>query len=138
MNYLRYSCRATALAMAAVMTIVTMPVGSARAGLVTTDELIAGRRAEGDRDHVRQFILRDDVAGQMRQLGVDPAEAAARVDGMTDEEVREIAGRIDLVPAGQDALGAIVGAAVLIFVVLLITDIAGFTKVFPFTRSVGR
>jgi len=138
MNQLRQSGRATALAMAAVMTIVAMPLGAARAGLVTTDTLIAGGVVAGERARVRQFILRDDVAGQMRGLGVDPAEAAARVDGMTDDEVRQIAGRIDTLPAGQDALGVIVGAAVLIFIVLLITDIAGFTKVFPFTRSAGR
>ena len=37
----------------------------------------------------------------------------------------------DELPAGGDLLGA----AVLIFLVLLFTDIMGYTKVFPFTRS---
>jgi hypothetical protein len=37
-------------------------------------------------------------------------------------------------PAGGSAVGAIVGAAVLIFVILLITDILGFTNVFSFVN----
>ena len=39
-------------------------------------------------------------------------------------------------PAGGDGIGALVGAAVLIFLVLLLTDILGFTHVFPFTKSI--
>jgi hypothetical protein len=37
-------------------------------------------------------------------------------------------------PAGQDALGTVVGAALVVFIVLLITDIACLTRVFDFTR----
>ena len=55
---------------------------------------------------------------------------------MSDDEVRRIAGEIKTLPAGGDGLGTIVGAAVTIFVILLITDILGLTKIFPFTRSV--
>jgi hypothetical protein len=33
-------------------------------------------------------------------------------------------------------VGEILGAIVLVFIVLLITDILGYTKVFPFTRSI--
>jgi hypothetical protein len=35
-------------------------------------------------------------------------------------------------PAGGGALGTIVGAALIIFIVLLLTDIFGFTDVFSF------
>ena len=44
----------------------------------------------------------------------------------------QLAGRIDTLPAGGEILGAIV----LIFLVLLLTDILGFTKVFPFTKPI--
>jgi len=55
-----------------------------------------------------------------------------RVAAMTDEEAAQLAAQLDSLPAG----GSIVGAIVLVFLVLLITDILGFTKIFPFTRSV--
>jgi hypothetical protein len=48
--------------------------------------------------------------------------------------VREIAGQLDQLPAGQSAVGAVVGAIVIIFLVLLVTDLLGLTNVFPFVR----
>jgi UPF0716 family protein affecting phage T7 exclusion len=38
-------------------------------------------------------------------------------------------------PAGGDALGVVVGAAVLIFLILLVTDILGLTDIFPFVKK---
>jgi hypothetical protein len=70
----------------------------------------------------------------MAALGVDPNEAAARVAALSDAQVREIAGQIDQLPAGQSAIGAVVGAIVIIFLVLLVTDLLGLTNVFPFVR----
>ena len=70
----------------------------------------------------------------MAALGVDPAEAARRVGGLSDAEVQRIAGELDRLPAGQGAVGAVIGAALLIFIVLLITDLLGLTDVFPFVR----
>jgi len=50
---------------------------------------------------------------------------------LTDDEARLLAQRIDQMPAG----GGIVGAIVLIFLVLLVTDVLGLTDVFPFTKK---
>jgi hypothetical protein len=46
--------------------------------------------------------------------------------------VANLAGRVDSMPAGGD----IVGVLLFVFVLQLVTDILGLTKVFPFTRSV--
>jgi hypothetical protein len=55
---------------------------------------------------------------------------------MTDEEAARLAARVDSLPAGGDGIGALVGAALLVFLVLLLTDILGFTHVFPFTKPI--
>ena len=56
---------------------------------------------------------------------------------LSDEEAAQLARQIDNLPAGADAgIGPIVGAIVLVFLVLLITDLLGLTKVFPFTRPI--
>ncbi len=70
----------------------------------------------------------------MIELGVDPAEATARVAGLSDAEIRKIAGRIDQLSAGQGVVGTIIGAALVVFLVLLVTDILGLTDIFPFVR----
>jgi hypothetical protein len=90
--------------------------------------------AEHERDKVSAFVQRQDVRQQMIALGVDPAEAVARVASLSDPEIRQIAGQIDSLPAGQGVLVALIGAAVFIFVVLLITDLLGLTDVFPFVN----
>jgi hypothetical protein len=64
--------------------------------------------------------------------GVTPQAALERVAAMSDAEVAQLAGRIEQAPAGGDVLGILFT----VFIVLLVTDIMGFTKVFPFTRSV--
>ena len=76
------------------------------------------------------------MAKILEQMDVDPQMIEERVAAMTDEEASKFAQEIDTLPAGSDALGSLVGAAVFIFVLLLITDILGLTKVFNFTRSV--
>lgn len=127
--------RRVALALAMALFLLTGPIDAARAALITTEQAIAGEAATSDRDRVAAFLARDDVRAQMVALGVDPAEAAQRVAGLSDAEVQRIVGQLEQLPAGQGAIGALIGAAVLIFLVLLITDLLGLTDVYPFVRN---
>jgi hypothetical protein len=134
MKRFQWFCQVLALPMVVVMLLTSMPLGLARAALVTTDEIVDATMAQAERDRVVAFMQRDDVRQQMEALGVDPNEAAARVAGLSDAEIRTIAGELDRLPAGQDLLGSLVGAALIIFIVLLLTDLLGLTNVFPFVR----
>lgn len=116
----------------------SMPLGVAQAALVSTDQVIEQAGAAADRAKVAAFLARRDVRGEFAQLGVDPDEAAARVAGLSDAEVAEIADRIDGMPAGQGALSAVVSAVVIVAVILFITDLAGVTDVYPFVDSLRR
>src|SRR5262245_26850406 len=112
----------------ACLLIVTVP---AQAGLVST----ASVAAAGDRERVSQFLELADVQQQMEALGVAPQDVKSRVAALSDAEVAGLAGQLDSLPAGGNGVG-ILGLLVLVFLVLLLTDILGLTKVFPFTRSV--
>jgi hypothetical protein len=85
-----------------------------------------------NRDRVNTFLVRADVRKALQQQGVNGDAAVERVKAMSDTEVAQLAGRIDQAPAGGDILGILFT----IFIVLLVTDILGLTKVFPFTRSI--
>jgi hypothetical protein len=126
--------RRVAWMLASVMFALTGPIDAAHAALITTEQTVEAGAAQGDRQRVSVFLARDDVRAQMVALGVDPTEAAERVAGLSDAEVRQIAGQLDRLPAGQSAVGAVIGAALLIFLILLITDLLGLTDVFPFVR----
>ena len=104
----------------------------AQAGMLPTAAVVANPAKE----RIMGFFERSDVRQQLATLGVSPADAKARVAALTDDEAPQLAARVDSMPAGGDGIGALVGAAVLIFLVLLLTDILGFTHVFPFTKSI--
>jgi hypothetical protein len=103
----------------------------AQAGMLPTDSGLT----TGAKERVVSLLERSDVRAQLESLGVNPADAKARVAALTDDEASQLAAKIDNLPAGADG-GALIGALVLIFIVLLITDILGLTHIFPFTRSI--
>lgn len=97
-------------------------------GVVSVDLQAANQRA-----HVLSYLDRPEVVAGLTERGVSADEARSRVAALTDGEVVQLAHTLDTAPAGAD--GGLVGVIVFIFVLLLVTDILGLTKVFPFTRS---
>ena len=106
------------------------------AQMASTEALFKQSATVSSKEKVIQFTAREDVAKILGQMDVDPKMIEERVASMTDEEASKIAYQIGTLPAGGSAVGSIVGAAVFVFIVLLITDILGFTKVFGFTRTI--
>lgn len=77
--------------------------GSASAEMVGTDEAAASvepANPNADREKVRAFMERPEVVKQLQKMGVSPDEAQARVGAMSDAEVRLVAGKLDMLPAG--------------------------------------
>jgi len=101
----------------------------ALADIVSTEAVVAG----AERAQLAQTLARSDIQDQLRAFGVDPAQAQSRVHALTDAEAAELAARIDQLPAGGSDVLVV---ALIVFLVLLATDIMGYTKIFPFTRSV--
>ena len=108
-------------------------VQSAQAALIGTEQVVAAGAAQQARIKVAAALQRPEVQAALGKYGVSAAEATARTAALSDAEVTSVAQQIDALPAGGDG---VVGALIFIFVVLLVTDILGLTKVFPFTRSV--
>jgi hypothetical protein len=102
----------------------------AQAGLVGTDEI--AQQSSTVQDRVQQLLARSEVREALAARGVDPAQVQARVDALTDDEAQQLARQLDRLPAG----GEILGVLLTVFIILLITDILGLTKVFPFTRPI--
>ncbi len=107
----------------------------AQAAMIGTADALSAREDAAVRQKVHRFLEREDVAHHLQAWGVSSEEAQSRVDAMTPEEIRELAARIDQVPAGGDALGLIVAVSIIAFVTLIITDIIGVTDVFTFIKK---
>lgn len=123
------------LAITTVFAAMTLAVPAAQAGLVSAERHAAAGTApqslQQSRTQVRDFLGRADVRAQLVELGVDPAAAEARVAQMSDAEVAALAQRVQALPAGAGAVEVLA----LLFVVLIITDILGYTDVFTFVRK---
>ncbi len=124
-----------ATAMAVLMVMNVAPIGLARAKMVTTDQVLEHADPSSDRERVESFLLREGVQRQLVLLGINPEEAASRVASLSNGEIQQIAGRLDELPAGEGGVGVVVGAILIIFLVLLITDLMGLTDVYPFVNK---
>ena len=69
-----------------------------QAGMIGSGENVP----DTERERVRELVGRPELAQQLEQMGIAPSEVQARIDAMTDEEVRSLAGRLNAVPAGGD------------------------------------
>ena len=116
------------------MVLMSMPVQTVYAAMVRTETVLNIVQAQNLRDNLRSFIERQDVQKVIRAQGINLQEAKARVDCLSDAEIMQIVDQMDQLPAGGEGLGTLVGAALIIFLVLLITDIMGYTDVFPFVK----
>jgi len=117
--------------MMVLMLSMGMPL-TASAGMVETGQAVNHALAEQGRARILALVDRDDVRAQMVARGVTAEQAKARVNALTDDEVLQVSEKMDQLPAGAGVLGILFA----VFIVLLVTDILGFTKIFPFTRPV--
>jgi hypothetical protein len=108
---------------------------SVQAAIISTEQVVTAAAAQQNRTRIAAAFDRADVQAELQKMGITRDEAQARVAALTDAETASVAHQIDTLPAGGDG---IVGALVFVFVLLLVTDILGLTKVFPFTRSARR
>ena len=104
-----------------------------QAAIISTEQVVSVAAAQQNRAKIAATFERADVQAELQKMGITTEEAQARVAALTDAETASIAHRVDSIPAGGDG---IIGALIFIFVLLLVTDILGLTKVFPFTKSI--
>jgi hypothetical protein len=117
------------------MLLLSLPHKSAFAGMIGTETVLDATRGQEARDYLNRTLAREDVRASLIAQGIDPLEAKARVDSLSDAEAVSLADQLEELPAGGSALGILVGAILIVFIVLLITDILGYTDVFPFVKK---
>lgn len=126
----------TALLLVLLMSFHTIVSPLANAAMVETTTLVSTQEVDASRARVDTFLARADVSAALQGHGITAEEAQLRANSLSDQEVVKLAQNLDVLPAGADGgVGSVIGALVFIFVVLLITDILGFTDIFPFVHK---
>ena len=134
MELIRQFSKPTAIFLSFYMLILAWPYQSARAAMIGTESILNVNRDQSPRDYLNNLLAREDVQAVLVSQGIDPQEAQARIDSLSDVEVNDIVNKLDELPAGG-VLGTLLIIAFLVFVILFFTDIAGYTDIFPFVKK---
>jgi len=134
MKKIRHRLKPVSIFLVILMLTLSLPYQSALAALIGTEDMMGSQKAVEARAYITSVLAREDIQKALIARGIDPIEAQARVGTLTDQEAIEFAGTMEQLPAGG-VIGYIVGLAVLVFLVLLVTDILGYTDIFPFVKK---
>ena len=100
--------------------LLSVPYQAAFAALVETESMLDMSRGQEARETLKQFMARKDVRSAIVSQGVDPLEADARLNSLSDAEIIQLADQIDQLPAGGDVLGFLIAVLVIVILVLVI------------------
>jgi hypothetical protein len=117
--------RMTSYLMITMLLFTGVPL-QAYAGVIGTDQAIAAGEHTQRIERLQEMLSRDDVKQELVLRGVDPLYASERVAALTQEELASLAGQIDSLPAGADAI-AVLGV---VFLVLLVLEVTGVINIF--------
>ena len=135
MKLIRQRSKFTGVFLVILMVMVAVPYQSVLAAMVETeatlDITIKGQEA---RNAIKTILVREDAQAVLKAQGIDPLEAMARVDSLTDAEAQRIVDEIEELPAGGGFFTTFLIVVGVIVVILIITDAMGYTNVFTFVR----
>ena len=135
MKNIRMFLKPVGLFLAVFMFIISGPCQSAVAAMIGTESVVNTDRTQNAREYIKSLLAREDVKSALVSQGIDPGEAEHRLDSLTDEEAIRVADQLQELPAGGGFFVTLLIVALIVFLVLLATDIAGYTDIFPFVKS---
>jgi hypothetical protein len=113
---------------AVALCLTLLPVlQSANAAIVPTDAAIEIADRQQQIDRIDDVLARDNVRSLLVDLGVDPADASARVRALTDAELATLDSQLAELPAGGVGFVELVG---IVAIVLIVLELLGVTNVF--------
>ncbi len=135
MEIIRKISKPTAIFLSFYMLMLACPYQSAWAAMIGTESIINVDRGQSPRDYLNNLLAREDIQAALVSQGIDPQEAQNRIDSLSDTEVNDIVNKLDQLPAGGGVLETILIIAFLVFAIFIVTDIAGYTDIFPFIKK---
>ena len=135
MNVIRKTLKPTSICLTVMMFLMFAPVHSVLAAMIGTETVVDTQRGREARNLIHTLLAREDVQTVLISHGIDPLEAEARVDSLSDEEAIRLADQINQLPEGAGTVEFLLIVILVMFLVLVIFDLTGVTDVFPFIKS---
>ena len=90
MKQIQMMLKPLGMCLAVLMFLISGPGQSARAAMVGTGTFLEGDKCRQTRKYLTSLLARDDVRAALVARGIDPQEANARVDSLTDEKAPRV------------------------------------------------
>jgi hypothetical protein len=105
--------------------LISIPYQPAVAALIGTEAAMDSSKGADIRDRLKQYLAREDVRSALLAQGIDPAEADARIETLTDAELAQVADQFGNLPAAGDGLGLVIVVLLIVLLVIVILKVAG-------------
>lgn len=111
--------------------LISLPMmQSAGAAMISTETAIEMAERQGRIDHVNEVLARESVQSMLVRYGVDPADASARVEALTDVELQTLEQQLEQLPAGGVGVVEVIGIVAIVLIVLELLDVTNFFSEF--------
>ncbi|MED5510142.1 MAG: DUF6627 family protein [Pseudomonadota bacterium] len=121
-----------------ILALFSMNIAPLQAAMVDNDQLISQSQMQMSKQEILTQLDRQHVHDKLLAMGVNIDDAKQRIDQMTQQELTQVAQDIENMPAGSGGVvGPIVGALLVVFIVLVVTDMLGATDVFGFVNDIN-
>jgi hypothetical protein len=134
MKVVRQNLKPVSIIVALFMLVISGPFQSVFAAMIGTETVMEASQGQEARNRIKQLLVREDVRQALINQGIDPREAGDRIDSLSDAEAVGVVDKLDQLPAGGGALEVFLIVSLIVFIILLITDIMGYTDIFPFVK----
>jgi hypothetical protein len=124
MKAVRQTAKPVSIMMVILMLLLVVPYQTALAGMVGTETVLEVARGDEARIYLNQVLAREDMQTALIAQGIDPLEAEARVNSLSNAEVVRLAEQIEQLPAGGlTGVDVVVSACIILVFVLFIIGV---------------
>ena len=105
---------------------------TAHAAYVPSTQAFETQQTTQYRADIAASLDKQQFRDALEAQGVSPDEVKERLAMLTPSQIEQLKTELDQIPAGEGVVGFVVGTAVFVFIVLLITDLVDATDVYDF------
>lgn len=97
------------------------------ARMIDNNQIAATAEVQQQRSEVKTILARSDVKNALLDYGVDSKDVENRVNQMTNSEIAQIHHKLNQLPAGSGAAGAVLT----VLLILILLEVVGAINIFP-------
>jgi len=135
MNFIAKALKPTSIFLSIFFLLAPGFYQSVSATMIGTKTMLKPDRSQNTRNYFHDLLSREDIQKVLVARGINPHEAKARIDSLSDDELEMISENFADLPAGGDGTGFAVVVGMVIMLVAILVEYLSDVKMFPQLHS---